>query len=149
MQRTIDLLDKRETGAATVAVQQLVVQRFDGLLKALSGDEAVGQEKQPPGKNGEGQQSGPGGDIVTLIAQLKVIRGLQLDLAERYHEVRDRAGSDSDLTEADLAELRSISEEQALIADLVREMTSAFGDPESELDTEEALDVPGGLLDED
>ena len=151
MQRAIDLLDKRETGEATVAIQQLVVQRFEGLLKALSEDEGASQENQPPGENGEGQQSGPGGDIVTLIAQLKVIRSLQLDLAERYHEVRDRAGSDADakLTETDQAELRSISEEQELIADLVREMTAAFGDPESEPDSGEPLQVPGGLLDED
>ena len=84
---------------------------------------------------------------MTLIAQLKVIRSLQLDLAERYREVRDRAGSDAELTETGQAELRAISEEQALIADLVREMTSAFGDSAS--NSEEPLAVPGGLLDED
>lgn len=149
MQRSIDLLDKREAGEATVAAQQLVVQRFEGLLKALSEDDEARQENQPSGENGERHQSGPGGDIVTLIAQLKVIRSLQLDLAERYREVRDRAGSDAELTETGQAELRAISEEQALIADLVREMTSAFGDSASESNLEEPLAVPGGLLDED
>ena len=149
MQRAIDLLDKRETGEATVAVQQLAVQRLEGLLNAFSEDDSAGQENQPPGENGEGQQPGPGGDIVTLITQLQVIRSLQLDLAERYREVRGRAGSDAELTETDQAELRSLSEEQELIADLVREMTSAFGDAESEPDAEEPLAVPGGLLDED
>ncbi len=149
MQRAIDLLDKRETGDATVAAQQLAVQRLEGLLQAFAEDDAAGQENQPPGENGEGQQPGPGGDIVTLITQLQVIRSLQLDLAERYREVRGRAGSDAELTETDQAELRSISEEQELIADLVREMTSAFGDAESEPDTEDPLSEPGGLLDED
>lgn len=149
MQRAIDLLDKRETGEATVAVQQLAVQRLEGLLNAFSEDDSAGQENQPPGENGEGQQPGPGGDIVTLITQLQVVRSLQLDLAERYREVRGRAGSDAELTETDQAELRSLSEEQELIADLVREMTSAFGDAESEPDAEEPLAVPGGLLDED
>lgn len=149
MQRAIDLLDKRETGEATVAAQRLAVQRLEGLLQAFSEDDAAGQENQPPGESGEGQQPGPGGDIVTLITQLQVIRSLQLDLAERYREVRGRAGSDSELTETDQAELRSISEEQELIADLVREMTSAFGDAESDSDAEEPLAEPGGLLDED
>jgi len=149
MQRSIDLLEKREAGEATIAAQQLVVQRFEGLLKALSEDDEARQENQPSGENGEGHQSGPGGDIVTLIAQLKVIRSLQLDLAERYREVRDRAGSDAELTETGQAELRAISEEQALIADIVREMTSAFGDSAPETNSEEPLAVPGGLLDED
>ena len=149
MQRAIDLLDKRETGEVTVAAQKLVVQRLEGLLHAFSEDDAAGQENQPPGESGEGQQPGPGGDIVTLITQLQVIRSLQLDLAERYREVRGRAGSDAVLTETDQVELRSISEEQELIADLVREMTSAFGDEESEPDAEDPLAEPGGLLDED
>jgi len=149
MQQSIDLLDKREAGEATVAAQQLVVQRFEGLLKALSEDDEASQKNQSSGKNGESHQSGPGGNIVTLIAQLKVIRTLQLDLAERYREVRDRAGSDAELTEADQAELRATSEEQQLIADLVRDMTSAFGDSTLKSNSEEPLAVPGGLLDED
>ena len=151
MQRAVEYLDERNTSAETVAVQQLVVRRFEELLKALADDGAEnGAEGQPPGENQKNeQQSGPEGDIVTLIAQLKVIRSLQLDLAERFRDVRGRAGADSELTDDDQAELRSISEEQELIADLVREMTSAFGDPEEEQSGEELLDGPGTLLDED
>jgi hypothetical protein len=151
MQRAIEYLDERNTSTETVAVQQLVVRRFEELLKALADDGAEnGAEGQPPGENQENeQQPGPEGDIVTLIAQLKVIRSLQVDLAERFRDVRGRAGADSELTDDDQAELRSIAEEQELIADLVREMTSAFGDPEEEQSDEEALDVPGTLLDED
>ena len=151
MQRAVEYLDERNTSTETVAVQQLVVRRFEELLKALADDGAeAGTEGQPPGENQENeQQSGPEGDIVTLIAQLKVIRSLQLDLADRFREVRDRAGADSELTDDDQAELRSISEEQELIADLVREVTSVFGDPEEEQSGEELLDGPGTLLDED
>jgi hypothetical protein len=151
MQRAIERLNDRNTSAATVDVQQLVVRRFEELLKALADDDSVsGPEGQPPGESQEdGQQSGPEGDIVTLIAQLKVIRSLQLDLAERYREVRGRTAQDAELAETDQEELRSIAEEQELIADLVREMTSAFGDAEAESDTEDSADAPGGLLDED
>lgn len=151
MQRAIAQLDDRRTGAATVNVQQLVVRRFEELIKALADDDSeTGPEGQQPGEGQEdGQQSGPEGDIVTLIAQLKVIRSLQLDLAERFREVRDRTAQDSELAGADQEELRSIAEEQELIADLVREMTSAFGDPEVGPDTEGAPAAPGGLLNED
>lgn len=151
MQRAIEYLDERNTTTETVAVQQLVVRRFEQLLKALADDDSKnGAEEQPPGENEENeQQSGPEGDIVTLIAQLKVIRSLQLDLAERFRDVKGRAGEDSELSDDDQAELRSISEEQELIADLVREMTSAFGDPEEEPINEEPLDAPDALLEED
>tara|TARA_R110002072_G_scaffold302100_1_gene484003 strand:- start:205023 stop:208742 length:3720 start_codon:yes stop_codon:yes gene_type:complete len=149
MQRTIERLDKRDTSVGTVAVQQLVVRRFEELLKALADDDARnGEEGQSPGENqGNKQQSGPEGDIVTLIAQLKVIRSLQVDLAERYGNVRSRAASNEELTESDRAELQSISEEQEQIADLVREMTSAFGDPEPA--KEAPVSDPGVLLEED
>ncbi|NQV25923.1 MAG: hypothetical protein HQ518_16310 [Rhodopirellula sp.] len=135
MQRAIEQLDDRNTGEETVVVQQRVVRRFDELLKALVDDDPEGKEgsDQPPGEKSEdGQPAGPEGDIVTLIAQLKVIRSLQQDLADRFHLVRGRSHPDSDLTEADQKELRSIAQEQALIADLVRELTSEFGDPEPE-----------------
>ncbi len=149
MQRAIERLNERDTSAETVAVQQLVVRRFEELLKALADEDAKnGEEGQPPGENQENeQQAGPEGDIVTLIAQLKVIRSLQVDLAERFDNVRNRAATDAELTESDRAELQSISEEQEMIADLVREMTSAFGDPEPA--QEVPASDPGILLKED
>ena len=151
MRRAIEMLDERQTGPETLAVQRLVVRRFEELLKALADDESESsQEGQPPGESqDDGQQPGPDGDIVTLIAQLKVIRSLQLDLAERFREVRGRTDQESKPSEADQEELRSIAEEQELIADLVREMTSGFGDEEEEPDTEGASVESEGLLDED
>ena len=151
MQRAIERLDERLTDAETVAVQQLVVRRFDELLKALSDDDSgPSQEGQPPsGNQDDSQQSGPEGDIVTLIAQLKVIRSLQLELAERFREVRVRTDQDSIPSDADQEELRSIADEQELIADLVREMTLEFGDEEEGPDAEELPVEPEGLLDED
>lgn len=139
MQRAIKHLDERNTDSDTVVVQQLVVRRFDELLKALADDESDSPDdnQQPPGESPQDDQSSaPAADIVTLISQLKVVRSLQQDLTDRFREVRSRATSESELTEADQQELQSIAEEQALIADLVREFTSAFGDPEIEPDVD-------------
>jgi len=148
MNRAIEQLDDRNTGLETVALQQLVVRRFESLLKALAEDDSnSGSEQSPPDESEEGDPSaGPSGDIVTLIAQLKVIRSLQLDLTERFQKIRNRATPDSELSESDDEELRSIAEEQEMIADLVRELTSSFGDPAAE--PEVAPDLEPGDIDE-
>lgn len=143
MQRAIELLDERDTGVDTVALQQLAVRRFQELTDALADDDTSPQSQQAPAENSQGEpSSGPEGDIVTLIAQLKVIRGLQLDLADRFRTVRSRSEPGTDLDESDRTELQAIAEEQAMIADLVREMTSAFGDPEVEPGIDDAAPEP-------
>lgn len=143
MQRAIEQLDERNTGEETVALQQLAVRRFKELTDALTDDDTSPQSQQAPAENSQGEpSSGPGGDIVTLIAQLKVIRGLQLDLADRFRTIRSRSEPGTDLDEADRIELQAIADEQAMIADLVREMTSAFGDPEVEPGMDDATSEP-------
>ena len=149
MQRAIELLDERNTSQETVAVQQLAVRRFEELLKALEEDDQKHGNAQSPEQNpDQDESSAPTGDIVTLIAQLKVIRSLQQDLTERFRAVRGRADSSSELTDSDQAELQQIAEEQALIADLIREMTSAFGDPKAAPAEDQPQVDPESLLNE-
>ncbi|MDA0285365.1 MAG: hypothetical protein O3B86_18610, partial [Planctomycetota bacterium] len=135
MLETIEQLNERNTGSETVALQQRAVRRFEGLIEALAKDESSAESEHQSGQPSQkGQPSDPAGDIVTLIAQLKVIRGLQEDLTVRYKEIRHRSAPDSALTDDDQQELQSIAEEQDLIADLIRELTSSFGEPDVEAD---------------
>lgn len=147
MERAMGRLDERNTGDETVKLQQLAARRFEELIEALAEEDAQPEsQQQPPGRNSEeNQPSGPGGDIVTLIAQLKVIRGLQLDLANRFRVVRERSVPGAELDEADRQELQAIADEQDQIADLVREMTSAFGEEDIEPDDSDSISRPQNL----
>lgn len=136
MIRAIASLDDRNTGPRTIGLQKRAARRFADLLAALQeDDEQSGEQPQNQDQpQNESQQSGPEGDIVTLIAQLKVIRSLQVDLQERIVEIRNRSPEDGELSPEDIDELQQIAGEQDQIADLVRELTSWFGDPELEPD---------------
>ena len=117
------------------------------MLEALESgkdDENANDENPPQEQAGGPQQAGPDGEMITLIAQLKIIRSLQVDLIDRVELIRSRTGNDeSKLTDEDVNELASIAEEQEQLADLVREMTSFFGDPDIPPDADGG--VPDGL----
>jgi len=124
----------RDVSPATVAIQSLAKKRFADLLEALESgkeDENANPENPPQDQAGGPQQAGPDGEMITLIAQLKIIRSLQIDLIDRVESIRSRTGNDElKLTDEDVNELASIAEEQEQLADLVRELTSYFGDPD-------------------
>lgn len=139
--------DDRDVSPATVAIQSLAKKRFVDLLEALESDDEEGSGENPPQEQEGGpQQAGPDGETIALISQLKVIRSLQVDLIDRVELIRSRSGNDeSKLTDEDVNELTSIAEEQEQIADLVRELTSFFGDPDIPPD---ASELPLDGLDE-
>jgi hypothetical protein len=141
MDRAAGRLDERDTSADTVQLEERILKRFTDLKAALDEEknddaqQTPSNEQQPDQQN----QSGPDGEMVPIIAQLKVIRSLQADLIDRVTALRDREAAAGQLSDADVAELDELATQQSQLADLAREMTAAFGDPEIE---EEPQDPP-------
>ena len=140
MDRAAARLDDRDTSAETVQLEERILKRFTDLKSALAEEQDDDAGETPPNQQqGEQNESGPDGEMVPIIAQLKVIRALQADLIDRVTALREREAVAGKLSDDDLVELEEITNQQSLLADLAREMTAAFGDPEIE---EEPLDQP-------
>jgi hypothetical protein len=123
-------LDQPNLGPETLQFQERAHQRLVDLLAALSD-----KEKPKPGdkdsqnqKPNEQENSGPPGESIPIIAQLKVIRSMQIDLNERTLRIRTARPESGSVSETQAAELELIAEEQSRLADLVRQLTEFFGD---------------------
>ena len=128
-------LQERDTGEQTVTWQNQAARRFEDLLKALESDnENEGQPQQQPGQQGQPSEAGPPGERVALLSQLKIVRTLQADLITRFENVRQEQAKTGELTDDQKKELAAVADEQSQLADLVRELTSFFGDPEEPAD---------------
>ncbi len=140
MDRAAVRLDGRDTSAGTLQLAERILKRFTDLKAALDEDRNNNAQQNPPDAQQADQpnQSGPDGETVPLIAQLKVIRSLQADLIDRVTHLREREADNGALSADDLTELDEIASQQSELADLAREMTAAFGEPE----TEEQLQDP-------
>jgi hypothetical protein len=135
MERAAKRIDDRDAGKGTLAIQQLAAKRFQDMLNALEKEDSEPKDgQQPNGGNNGGKQNGggPQGDMVTLIAQLKVMRALQSDLIARVKLIEGEKANTGTLTDDQQEELADIADAQSRLADLAREMTSFFGDPEVE-----------------
>lgn len=135
MEQALQRFEEREVTDDTVALQEQARLRLAGIVAALSDpakDPAAGADQQP----GEGQpqdgpqESSPEGDRFPIIAQLQIILELQEDLIARGDALRKKEADGADLTEADQQELAAMASEQDQLADLIRELTALFGDPE-------------------
>jgi len=132
-------LDAAETGpfdpelediadAGIQGQQKLAVKRLDQLLDALKPDQQAGgpppmgggmpPEMPPMGGGKPGEQLSP-------LAQLKALRALQADIAERT-EAFDKAHPDrSKLNDDEVAELESLQKMQLDVAELIKQLTDA------------------------
>jgi hypothetical protein len=123
-------LGKRDSGEQTVTWQNQAARRFEDLLKALDTDaDEDGQQPRQPGQ-GEPNEAGPPGERVALLSQLKIVRSLQADLISRFEQVRQKEAETGKFTDDQKSELTAIADEQSQLADLIRELTSFFGEPE-------------------
>lgn len=131
MKLATESLGERSVGELTVQWQLQAATRLDDLLKAL---EAVtneeGQPPRPPGQGEPQNEAGPPGERVALLSQLKIVRTLQTDLILRFVQVRQKEAEAGKLTDNQKKELAAIAEEQSQLADLIRELTSFFGETE-------------------
>lgn len=128
-------LADKQADDPVVDAQRAALARLEALVAALSEENAGGDPAaQPPDGGGGAEQPTAGGDdeLVSILAQLRLLKSLQEGLlarTERLDEMRGQGG----LPDADLdAELESISSEQERIAALARELVRRLTGPSAD-----------------
>jgi hypothetical protein len=116
----------------TVKFQQEAVRRLDQLLEAIKQEPGVPQRAMNPGADEPGQPgSQPGGDIIPPLAQLKLLRAMQVEINKKTEDFARQHPDPKQLTEKDKAELQAIRRDQQEVADLLDELTQG-DEPEGE-----------------
>ncbi len=134
MDRAIALLNDQRTGTETQRAERNALRRFEQLLSAL--------EPDPPGEGEQGNDGGQGGgqakppaDGIPPVAQLKMLKLMQLDLNERTAELRADYQQQGDWTAGLQERLADVGEEQGILADLARSFSQpADAPPEDDPD---------------
>ena len=110
--------------------QRLAIKRLDQLLESLKPDPPGAAPKPMAGgmpPDMPPQAAGKPGDQLPPLAQLKALRALQADLAERT-EAFDKAHLDrTKLNDDEVAELESLEKMQLDVADLIKQLTQEPG----------------------
>jgi hypothetical protein len=135
MERAVELLNERKADQETQSAQQAAADRFAMLLDSLKNDakndgESEGEEGEGGGGGG-GQQGGPPRDGIPPLAQLKMLRSLQLEINERTRELDGTRQRQNGLSAAQEKELESLSAEQGTLAELVRTFMQSDDEGES------------------
>lgn len=106
--------------------QKLAIKRFDQLLESLKPDKQEAAPPPPMGGSGMPPEMPMGmkpGDQLPPLAQLKALRSLQADIAERTAAF-DKAHPDrTKLNDDEEAELESLQKMQLDVAELIKELT--------------------------
>jgi hypothetical protein len=109
--------------------QKLALKRLDQLLEALKPDKPGEAPPPPPGGMPPDMppMGMPMGDQLPPLAQLKALRGLQADIAERT-EAFDKAHPDrTKLNDDEADELESLEKMQLDVAELIKGLTQMAG----------------------
>jgi hypothetical protein len=130
MERAAARIEKRTTDAITVSAERRARQRFVDLVAALEKPKPDNDEQPPQEQNAEEGQpdsSPPPTDTIALLAQLKLLKSLQVELAERTAALgRSSDNNGAATTKSDGAEVTEettrIAEEQGRLADLARNL---------------------------
>jgi len=136
MERAADRLEQRLTDAPTLDAERRAHQRFVDLAASLENNAKEAAAEAPPTDGGQEGDAGaqPPLDAVTLVAQLKVLKLLQEDLAQRTTAFdREHIATTEPNTE-EKAELARLAEEQARLSELARELAQSVFGGESETD---------------
>jgi len=117
MLRAARQLGHVETGEVTQKAEQIAQTRLQQLVDALSADDDL----PPPDENGSSGPQGnlPTGDTIQIIAQLELLKSMQLEINRRTAELEEaslrRGGT---LTEEQESELMDLAKEQGNLADI-------------------------------
>lgn len=136
-------LDDKQTGPETQQFEQAAFQRFQELVEALQHEkkeQAAEPQEQQPGGNGGAEQTAPPVDTVAMLAQLKMLRSLQVELNTRLLTLGQKRDTGNPLTAAELEELKGLGEEQGELAELGAKFLKMFEKPEAD----PAADQPEG-----
>jgi chromosome segregation ATPase len=129
-QRMTDVAGKLEETQTNEPVQkalQSIEDQIQRLIAVLDASAAGGNSaEQPPDEESqqptENQAAGPPGDVITLIAQLELLKDLQEDCQRRTQEIQQDRGETAELTPEQTAELESLQRDQTQLTDLARNL---------------------------
>lgn len=108
--------------ARLVAIDESLSRLLAVLTEAEKSDPKAQKQEQQQPEQSEPQAAGPPGDVVTLIAQLELLRDLQAECVRQTEEFAERRGDRQELTEAEAEELKSIQSDQSRLTDLTRNL---------------------------
>jgi hypothetical protein len=114
-----------ETQKVAQSAHKKVKQLIDALNPNSDEEQKDGQKPSPPG----GQPGQPGlqprnrGDGISLAAQLRVLKSLQVEINDRTEAIDEIKTRKKSLTADQQAELEGLSDDQRKIADLARDLT--------------------------
>lgn len=135
MEQAATKLDARETGMETQRLAQAALQRFLDLLAAMKPEppqkpdekpEGNADAEQQAGKGANGEQAKPPIDPVALIAELKMLRSMQVDLNTRMLPLAEKRDQGLPLQEEELAELKELGTEQGELAEIASKFLEMF-----------------------
>ncbi|MDB5391144.1 MAG: hypothetical protein JWM11_6790, partial [Planctomycetaceae bacterium] len=124
-------LDEKETGTEAQQFAQAALQRFLDLQEAMKPEKPKkpegGEAEQQPGNNAAGgEQKSPPIDTAALIAELKMLRSMQVDLNSRMLTLAVKRDQGNPLTAAELEELKKLGDEQGEMAELTTKFLELF-----------------------
>jgi hypothetical protein len=119
-------------------LQKESLHRLEQLLEALKSETGVAARQR--GRNGSGRSGGRGdggsgggaGDGIPPLAQLKLLKALQVDINKRTEEFAQQHPDVKKLTEKEQDDLQAIRREQQEVADLLEELTKPAEEPEGD-----------------
>lgn len=124
MDRAADGLDRADTGESTQQSERAAHTRLRQLQEALKRDNS--QTDQPPSsKNpgGDGPKPPPPADAVQRLAELKLLKLMQMEINRRTMELEEIRRREGTLSEEQLDILKDLSAEQGRLADLAMDLT--------------------------
>jgi len=132
MTRTAARLAERDTGPATVELEQDVLARLQQLATALK-QNRPGGGKQPGGDNqGPGGAGKQNGGKQRSLAEVRLIQLMQEDLNRRTRRLDDAIGHGRGPTDDVRRQLADLTKEQGRLAELIEKLAAeAAGDEEN------------------
>jgi hypothetical protein len=127
----LDVAAEQTADEETQTHQREAVRRLDQLLESLKPDAGGGprpgggEGEEQPGGGGGGGGGGGSGDGIPPMAQLKVLRSLQVDVNARTERFHQQHPDVTKLTEKQRQALQALRQEQQDVADLFQQLTSA------------------------
>ena len=126
MQEAAQLLAADKTDEPTQTAEKNALRRFEQLVEALKQEPPEGQEPPMPNEGQGGDQPPsqpkPPGDGIPAMAQIKMLKFLQMEINERTKELDNAKVRTQGLSESQLREYTRLSEQQGMLADLVKNL---------------------------
>ena len=139
MARSAGLLDRGRVGANTQAAQADAVARLDQLIEALKPEppekeKEDSQQQDGAGQGGGAKPSGSPAEAIKALAQLKLLKLMQVDVNLRTRALEEAFGSLDELADEAVQHYLELSQEQGRLAELILGLIAPQEDPENDPD---------------